>query len=177
MRNYIKNEYIRDFIRYAKQEEYKTGFDTPNIVLNYLDFLIRENVEDVVEKFPEAKDLKYDDFKFKFRNSIEHFEPRNGENALKNREWLDDFGNLALLAYKTNTKIQNASPVDKAEHFKINLSEYSLKLQIMAKITLTKGWNKNNMEIFRKEMIELLEKDLNKAYKLSILKTKNNSNS
>ncbi len=160
MRSYIKKEYIKEFIYYAKQKKYKTGFNTPNIVLNYLDFLIKENIGDVVKKFPEANDLKYDDFKFKFRNSIEHFEPRKGENVSENHEWIDDFGNLALLAYKTNTKIQNASPEDKAEHFKNNLSEYSLKLQIMTKITLVKGWNKNNMEVLRKEMIELLEEDL-----------------
>ena len=54
-----------------------------------------------------------------------------------NEPWVDDFGNLALLSYGTNTKIQYATPYDKASHFNSELSGYSLKLQIMSKSTLS----------------------------------------
>ena len=108
--------------------------------------------------------MKINDLKFKFRNSIEHFMPRHGEDGKENPAWVDDFGNLALLAYRTNTRIQNEDPKGKAQHFeREGLSGYSLKLQIMAKFALSSaGWDKEQSDLVTKTMIRLLEDDVKK---------------
>ena len=157
MKNYIRKKYIINFINDNEKSKYRTGFKTPNIVLNYLDYLIKDNIKTIINDIPEAKGLKTDEFKFRFRNSIEHFMPRHS-----NEPWVDDFGNLALLSYGTNTKIQDATPYDKASHFNSELSGYSLKLQIMSKIALdnTKGWNENTSYYITKKCIDILKADL-----------------
>lgn len=165
MKKYIREKYVKDFINKNKSNNYRTGFDTPVIILNYLDYLIKINHKKIVKDIPEAKGIQYDLFTFKFRNSIEHFMPRHKENEQGelNREWVDDFGNLALLSYGTNTKMQNASPDEKAKHFDKNLSGYSLKLQIMSKIALDKNreWNEKETKYITDKCIEILEHDLN----------------
>ena len=57
--------------------------------------------------------------------------------------------------------MQNAEPDEKAKHFDKELSSYSLKLQIMTKITLKNKWDDKHSKKLRKIMIKLLEKDLN----------------
>ena len=159
MRNYIRETYIEVFLKDAKKSNYKTGFSTPNIVLNYLDLLIKEEY-DRNKSLLEISGIKQKEFKYKFRNSIEHFMPRHDKSGNENPAWVDDFGNLALLSYGTNTKMQNADPDEKAKHFEKDLSGYSLKLQIMSIIALNDKWNKENIERTRNEMIKLLENDL-----------------
>ena len=176
MENFIRVKYVKDFIEENKEKEYKTGLNTPHIVLNYLDYLIKKNKSEIIVKATRdlsedtevikkieniAKELKFDEFKFKFRNSIEHFYARN--LAKKNgNDWDDDFGNLALLASGTNTRMQDAEPEDKANHFNKDgkLSDYSLKLQIMSKITSKNGWEKENCKFVREICINILERDL-----------------
>ena len=160
MKDYIRDNYVNDFLKYASDVKYITGFNTPNIVLNYLDCLIKENYNELCNKLKYAKGLKPNEFKFKFRNSIEHFKPRHNEKGERNPEWVDDFGNLALLGYGTNTKLQNAEPNEKAERFEKDLSGYSLKLQIMSNYAKNDDWNEISVKEFRNIMIELLKKDL-----------------
>ncbi len=160
MEKYIKEKYIKNFINDNKDNNYRTGFDTPVIVLNYLDYLMKINYKKVIESIPESKDIEFEKFTFKFRNSIEHFMPRTDENGEPNEDWVDNFGNLALLAYGTNTKMQNANPLEKATHFKYNLSGYSIKLQIMTKIALDGGWNKDKSTKLTRKCINLLDEDL-----------------
>ena len=162
MRDYIKDKYIQVFLTEIKSVDYKTGFDTPIIVLNYLDLIIKENFDYVVNKIPLSKGLKPQEFKFKFRNSIEHFKPRHDKDGNENPKWVDDLGNLALLSYGTNTKMQNAEPDEKAKHFDKELSGYSLKLQIMTRMALSNVWNEQSAYNLRNIMLNLLEKDLNK---------------
>ena len=161
IKQYIRKKYLNDFITCNKINNYRTGFDTPIIVLNYLDYLLKIEHETVVKEIPEAKGIRFDLFTFKFRNSIEHFMPRHdAENGELNEKWVDDFGNLALLSYGTNTKMQNASPDEKARHFYKDLSGYSLKLQIMSKIANTRIWNENETKYLTEKCINILEKDL-----------------
>ena len=157
MEKYIRENYMVAFLDNAKNTDYKTGFDTPNIVLNYVDLLIKENYNQIVKIIPEANGLNVKDFKFKFRNSIEHYKPRHGEGDVS---WVDDFGNLALLTYSTNTKMQNAEPDEKAKHFFKDLSGYSLKLQIMSKIGIVNKWDKNYSYKLRDILIDLIRKDM-----------------
>ena len=162
MREYIRNKYVLDFLSYSKNVEYNTGFDTPIIVLNYLDLLIKENYQYIESLLPLSRGLKTQEFKFKFRNSIEHFKPRHDKDGNENPKWVDDLGNLALLSYGTNTKMQNADPDEKAKHFEKDLSGYSLKLQIMTKTALNNNWDEKSAINLRNVMIDILEKDLKK---------------
>ena len=100
------------------------------------------------------------EFKFKFRNSLEHFKPRHNRDGQENPVWVDNLGNLALLAHSTNSKIQNAEPDEKATRFNKELSKYSLKLQIMAQVATNNKWNQNAINLLTNIMVELLEKDL-----------------
>ena len=163
IRKFVRENYIKDFLQDAKNNNYSTGFDTPRIVLNYLDYLIYANKDKLYNDIKEINNINFKNFTFKFRNSLEHFLPRENEDKISNKDWVDDFGNLALLAYGTNTKMQNANPENKADYFKNNLQEYSLKLQIMTKRTLEndKGWNKEDCIKLRNIFISILEKDLN----------------
>ena len=84
------------------------------------------------------------------------------DNKKENENWVNDFGNLALLAYGTNTKMQNATPYEKANYFNENLQEYSLKLQIMTLLTLesdSKKWERNKCIELREALIKLLIED------------------
>ena len=164
MRKFIKEKYIVDFLKYAKKDNYNTGFDTPIIVLNYLDLLIKENYQCIEDLLPFSRGLKIHEFKFKFRNSIEHFKPRHDKDGNENPKWVDDLGNLALLSYGTNTKMQNAEPDEKAKHFDKDISGYSLKLQIMTNMALSNGWNEESTINVRNAMINILNKDLNKKH-------------
>ena len=61
--NIAKDE-VNNFINIAN---YRLGVNTPHIVLNYLDYLLwtKRNEE-------EYQNLKFDQFSFEFRNSVEH---------------------------------------------------------------------------------------------------------
>lgn len=161
MRKIIRKEYVEDFIKFAEEKNYQTGFDTPHIILNYLDYLIKENYRSLKNEINELDKIKINEFKFKFRNSIEHFLPQINE---RKEEWFDDFGNLALLSYGTNTKMQNAEPDEKVEHFNKDLSGYSLKLQLMTLITKNnKEWTESKCEELRNVLFKLLKNDLKKG--------------
>lgn len=165
IKQYIRKKYVNDFIARNKTKNYRTGFDTPIVVLNYLDYLLKIEYKTVIEEIPESKGIQFDSFTFKFRNSIEHFMPRHdSESGEQNKEWVDDFGNLALLSYGTNTKMQNASPDEKANHFYKDLSGYSLKLQIMSKIANTRIWNEKESKYITEKCINILEEDLKYLY-------------
>lgn len=163
IKEYIRTKYIKNFLNDNKDNNYRTGFDTPIIVLNYLDYLIKTNYKKIIKEIPELKECQFKSFTFKFRNSIEHFKPRHEKGKL-NDAWVDDFGNLALLSYGTNTRMQNASPDEKAKHFDKDLSNYSLKLQIMTKIALSKNreWDEKASQYLTEKCIRLLKDDLNK---------------
>lgn len=162
MEDYIKNHYISKYKEKAEKikNPYETGFDTPIIVLNYLDYWMRFNKNKIRKLIPEARNIDFEKFTFKFRNSIEHFMPRHNENK-NNPEWVHEIGNLALLSYSTNTRMQNAYPKVKSEHFKDEgLEKYSIKLQIMSKITLKRGWDKQEINKLTEKTKKIIEEIL-----------------
>jgi len=128
-----------------------------------LDYLLKKNSKYIKEKYECAKDIDFKTFSFQFRNSIEHFYPRHYQGK-EPPEWVEDFGNLALLTTGTNIEIQNSLPIDKAIYFKRNnFQKYSLKLQIMSLITINKeDWQETEIKQFRNDMIEILNNDLAK---------------
>lgn len=118
------------------------GVATPNIVFNYLDYILwrdrvwehkrsnRKNARTYYKlKYPE---VRYDDFDFTFRTSVEHFYPRHPKNVA---EWerADNFGNLAILSRSKNSSFSNSLPSAKnVDNGILSSSAFSLKLRVMA---------------------------------------------
>ena len=133
------------------------GVATPNIVFNYLDYILwrdrvwkedkrskRKNAHtDYKLKYPE---VRYDDFDFTFRTSVEHFYPRHPKNGeeWKVNEWggVDNFGNLAILSRSKNSSFSNSLPSAKnVDNNILSSSAFSLKLRVMAAMLKLKERN------------------------------------
>lgn len=119
-----------NFFDLCPEDEYFLGTDTPHIVLNYLDFLLwKENPR------------KYSDFTFEFRNSVEHWYPRNPSEGTF-EPWddgVDRFGNLCLIQRSVNARFSNMSPEAKKDTFEETIARGSIKLRLMSEQTKKKG--------------------------------------
>lgn len=105
------------------------------------------------------------DFRFSFRNSIEHFYPQNPDEQQSgvevSEEWLHRLGNLALLSVGANSKFSNSLPMAKAENFKGTIELQSTKLQMMANTTReNRQWGDEQVMQHHGEMLERLRRDL-----------------
>ena len=141
--NEIAKRPVREFL---KKKEYSLGVNTPHIVLNYLDFLLWREDPNV-------------DFAFEFRNSVEHWYPRNPSEGTFER-WDDDvdrFGNLCLIQRNVNSRFSNMSPEAKKSTFKDMIKKGSLKLRIMSEKTkASQDWKGRICEEHEKDMLDLL---------------------
>ena len=125
------------------------GTQTPNIVFNYLDFLLWEKSNE--------------SFEFEFRNSVEHWYPQKPEGF---PEWcrekgLDNFGNLSILQRNLNSRFSNLSPHAKQNTYVDIIAKESLKLRIMAEIVKKVGddeWREHAYLSHESEMLEILRK-------------------
>ena len=112
---------------------------------------------------------KYNDFKFEFRNSVEHWYPRNpSESELKtwNDGGVDRFGNLCIIQRNVNSKFSNLPPEGKKVSFQQMIDKGSIKLRIMSSLTKedssrsgSVAWKESNCEIHEKEMLRILSED------------------
>lgn len=152
---------VRDFL---EKGDFAQGVNTPHVVLNYLDFLLWRKDRDKNEGG--GKD-DYSSFVFEFRNSVEHWYPRNPSDDTFER-WdnadngvatdVDRFGNLCLVQRNVNSKFSNLAPVAKKSTFKGLIDKGSLKLREMAQATRTnEDWRDRACEEHEEEMIELLK--------------------
>lgn len=135
--NRIAKEPVREFL--SDEKSFYLGVATPHVVLNYLDYLL----------WMENKNI---DFDFEFRNSVEHWYPRNPTEGSFTR-WEDDgaegvnrFGNLCLIQRKANSKFSNLHPSAKKSTFQEMISKGSLKLRRMSEITT------DNSQLWRDEI-------------------------
>ena len=133
---------------------YSLGVNTPHIVLNYLDFLLWRD-----------KWKRDANFEFEFRNSVEHWYPRNPSEGTFDR-WEDDvdsFGNLCLIQRNINSRFSNMSPEAKKSTFKEMIAKGSLKLRIMSVMTkgtnASRDWKESTYKEHEEEMIEILKKE------------------
>ena len=152
--NEIAKRPVREFL---KKKKYSLGVNTPHIVLNYLDFLLwREN--------PNV------DFAFEFRNSVEHWYPRNPSEGTFERwddvdsvDSVDRFGNLCLIQRNVNSRFSNMSPEAKKSTFKDMIKKGSLKLRIMSEKTqgdnASQQWKKDICAQHEQDMLDLLKKE------------------
>ena len=134
---------------------YEMGVNTPHIVFNYLDYLIWN-----------ADRNKYSDFKFEFRNSVEHWYPQHPSEGTFD-EWkdgVDRFGNLCIIQRSVNSKFSNMSPEAKKSTFKAMIEKGSLKLRLMSDLTekyktktASLRWKETCCQQHEEQMIELLK--------------------
>ena len=154
--------YCRQKVKDALEKYNKTKNayqDMERIVYTYLDYILwRDGYNDIIK--PNS------DWKFLFRNSLEHFSPqtpdKNEEHKRLDDTLLHNFGNLCLVDVSANAKFSNLEPAAKIIHCE-NTIEQSLKLKIMAKIAQAAGWNSSTIIGHGEKMLELLRKDIGNA--------------
>ncbi len=118
-----------------------TGTNVENFVFNYLDYLLWKDYQTDKKYFKTTgnetlSDPKIDNFKFTFRNSVEHFYPQNPKNESdkligEDKKWLDNFGNLCLISRSRNSSLSNYMPTAKKEHYDKSTAIDSIKQRIM----------------------------------------------
>ena len=149
---------IRNFLTPCQDGEYRLGVGTPHIVFNYLDYLIWKKDRE-----------KYEDFVFEFRNSVEHWYPRNPSES-EIRIWddggVDRFGNLCIIQRNVNSKFSNLPPEGKKTSFRGTIDKGSLKLRLMSALTTpgngmtaSQNWKEAACGQHELEMIEMLSRD------------------
>lgn len=146
---------IDNFFDADLDDGYMMGVNTPHIVFNYLDFLLWK-----------SDDKKYSDFAFEFRNSVEHWYPRNpSEGTFETwSDGVDRFGNLCIIQRNINSKFSNMSPEAKKSTFYKMIGKGSLKLRIMSELTekneeqpASAFWKENACEKHEDKMISILK--------------------
>ena len=146
--NAVKNDYLDT----DEDGAYNWGIDTPHIVFNYLDYLLWKD---------EPK--KHSSFIFEFRNSVEHWYPRHPSEGTF-EQWthddgVDDFGNLCLVQRATNSKFSNMAPEAKKSTFNEMIAKGSLKLKIMAEMTVASE-TKNSSQNWKDELCATHESEM-----------------
>lgn len=133
-----------------------TGFAIHRIVFTYLDYLYW------VERRTQNE---LTDFRFSFRNSIEHFYPQNPDQqqtgSRVTEDWLHQLGNLALVSVGVNSKFSNSPPLAKAINFSDSIVQQSPKLQEMADITRRNNrWGDDEVEKHHQAVLQRLRNDI-----------------
>jgi hypothetical protein len=146
LRTYAFEEVKRVFP--LEGEAQPQGFEINRIVFTYLDYLL-------------WTDTQESDFRFSFRNSIEHFYPQHRDEQQSgdriSPSCLHLLGNLALVTVGANSKFSNSLPKAKAENFKNAIEKQSPKLKMMAKITTAQGkWSDAEIKAHHDAMIQRL---------------------
>lgn len=132
---------------------FPSGFGTPRILFTYLDYLL-------------VKDSR-SDYRFGYRNSVEHFLPQTWDREksadkfhLTDQSLLNDFGNLALVSVSANSKFSNNTPLEKAQLHGAKAQSPKLALMCQMLEDAEWQWKDAQVELHRKEMLELLRADV-----------------
>lgn len=129
----------------------------PVYAFNFVDYVLWKNREELKK----AYEVQFEDFKFAYRRSIEHWYPQNpnghdGESQLP-AEFLHSFGNLCIITDSQNSRFGNSYPEAKLKQWDREgiFHRQSLKLQMMAKITSKKddGWGPKQITELEKEIL------------------------
>lgn len=132
-----------------------SGFGIDRIVFSFLDYiLVRDDTSGL-----------FSEFHFQFRNSIEHFYPQHPDHSQSWEKWddeyLNDFGNLALITVKSNSKFSNSVPTAKvADNPKTILQSPKLILMVEQLQENNDVWTWEVAIEHGKEMRNLLEKEI-----------------
>lgn len=162
--------YFKDFleimaVRYAEgrlfteEDVLKKYGDIPVYAFNFVDYILWKNREKLGRKY---KSIKFDQFKFAYRRSIEHWFPQH-PNSDERVEKMDDqflhsFGNLCIITDSQNSKFGNLVPSAKYKQWEGIFDRQSLKLQIMASITEKTKWESDQIKGLEKEILLMVKK-------------------
>lgn len=138
----------------------------PVYAFNLTDYVLWRNREQLGSDF---KAIKFDDFRFTYRRSIEHWYPQNPNEAEGKVKLHDDllhcFGNLCLIVASQNSAFSNLYPLAKLANWRNIFSTQSLKLQMMAANTDSWGsWDetkRTEILAMEKDILQLLKEYLN----------------
>lgn len=139
------------FDRHISISDYNQGVRVPHFLFNFIDYLYW--VESINNKEPS----KYN-FHFKYRNSVEHHLPQSYNKADK-WEYIDSLGNLCLVSRSSNSKMNDESPVGKAEKGgKFYKATLPPKQKMMYDLTNKESkWESQQIEKHYEEVKSLLE--------------------
>ena len=114
--------YFKDFLEimavrfaegrlFTEEDMIKKYGDIPVYAFNFVDYILWKNREELGRKY---KGIKFDQFKFAYRRSIEHWFPQH-PNSDERVEKMDDqflhsFGNLCIITDSQNSKFGNLVP-------------------------------------------------------------------
>ena len=152
-------------VRYAKERLFteeniiKTYGDIPVYAFNFVDYILWKNREELGRKY---KSIKFDQFKFAYRRSIEHWFPQH-PNSDERVEKMDDqflhsFGNLCIITDSQNSKFGDLVPSAKYKQWEGIFDRQSLKLQIMANITEKTKWESYQIKGLEKEILPMIKR-------------------
>ena len=130
----------------------------PVYAFNFVDYVLWKNREELKK----AYDVKFEDFKYAYRRSIEHWFPQH-PNSDERVERIDDqilhsFGNLCIITDSQNSKFGNLVPSAKYKQWEGIFDRQSLKLQIMASITEKTKWESDQIKGLEKEILPMVKK-------------------
>ena len=127
----------------------------PVYAFNFVDYVLWKNREELKK----AYDVKFEDFKFAYRRSIEHWYPQNpnGHDAESQlpADFLHSFGNLCIITDSQNSRFGNSYPEAKLKQWEKEdiFHRQSLKLQMMADVTVKNDkWGICEIQVMEKEV-------------------------
>jgi hypothetical protein len=140
-----------------------TGTSVPRFVFNYLDFKLWWKYAVNGDDLPHGLDRKSvpaGAFRFRYRNSVEHFYPQSPPEAEDHfpldKAVGDNFGNLCLMTNRENSSRNNLMPMAKITHYKT--SNQGLKFMLMAALAGMRGtWGEAEIRHHRKDMLDVLD--------------------
>lgn len=135
----------KNFEKIVLQPFYNEGTATPHFLFNFIDYLYWM---DNPASF---------NFEFKYRNSIEHHLPQSYRNQ-ENFHVIDCLGNLCLVSKSGNSKMNNESPIGKADiNGKYYKSTLPPKQLVMYNMTNQEGkWAEKEILIHYSDLLELI---------------------
>ena len=138
---------------FDKDRRIKKYGDIPVYAFNFVDYVLWKNREELKKDY----DVKFEDFKFAYRRSIEHWFPQH-PNSAERVEKIDDkflhsFGNLCIITDSQNSKFGNLVPSAKYKQWEGIFNRQSLKLQMMADVTVKNDkWGIREIQSMEKEV-------------------------
>ena len=157
----LSKEFAHDRIcnssRKIDNEKMRYDKSIPVYIFNLMDYVLWKKQRVLIKKFPH---IRFNEFKFTYRRSIEHWYPQNpNEKEGKSKmsvDLLHSFGNLCIIVASQNSEFGRLYPKAKLENWRSIFSTQSLKLQMMANNTTEwNGWDESH-----RDKIKIMEGDL-----------------
>ena len=155
----FKNFLEKMAVRYAEERLFtedrriKKYGAIPVYAFNFVDYVLWKNREELKKDY----DIKFEDFKFAYRRSIEHWFPQhpNSDEIVEKMDdkFLHSFGNLCIITDSQNSKFGNLVPSAKYKQWEGIFNRQSLKLQMMADVTVKNDkWSIREIQFMEKEV-------------------------